>query len=191
MMQNLSKLKFFLILVSQSCSQDGMEFTLRTPEDFRGRIYTYKHYDRPQCYVRGTGERTHVLRIPGVNGYPDCGTEQVRKYPNPNFSLHISDTFYTTVRRHIHKHCCGSVQPADPDTGGHEIQPHLYHPGTGCGCRHFRFYRSRVNNAYFLFAFSTPIRWPTLWSFSLARWCKPPKMSFTTWPAQCRRQEQR
>ena len=54
-----------------------MEFTLRTPDDFRGRIYTYKHFDRPQCFIRGSGERTHVLRIPGVNGYPDCGTEKV------------------------------------------------------------------------------------------------------------------
>ena len=63
--------------VSQSCSEDGMVFTLRTPDDFRGRIYTYKHYDRAQCFVRGTGGRTHVLRIPGINGYPDCGTEKV------------------------------------------------------------------------------------------------------------------
>ena len=30
-----------------------MEFTLRTPDGFRGRIYTYKHYDRPHCYIRG------------------------------------------------------------------------------------------------------------------------------------------
>ena len=54
-----------------------MEFTLRTPDDFRGRIYTYKHFDRPSCFVRGTGERTHILRIPGVNGFTDCGTEKV------------------------------------------------------------------------------------------------------------------
>ncbi len=63
--------------MSQSCDENGMEFTLRTPDDFRGRIYTYKHYDRPQCFVRGSGDRIHVLRIPGVNGYPDCGTEKV------------------------------------------------------------------------------------------------------------------
>ena len=54
-----------------------MEFTIRTPDDFRGRIYTYKHYDRPHCYVRGNGDRMHVLKIPGINGYPDCGTEKV------------------------------------------------------------------------------------------------------------------
>ncbi len=34
------------IIVSQSCNEDFMEFTLRTPEPFKGRIYTYKHYDR-------------------------------------------------------------------------------------------------------------------------------------------------
>ena len=39
--------------VSQTCSNEGMEFTLRTPDGFRGRIYTYKHYDRPHCYIRG------------------------------------------------------------------------------------------------------------------------------------------
>ena len=55
-----------------------MEFTLRTPDGFRGRIYTYKHYDRPHCYIRGNGGRNNVLRIPGANGFPNCGTEQVR-----------------------------------------------------------------------------------------------------------------
>jgi hypothetical protein len=59
-----------------------MEFTLRTPDGFLGRIYTHKHYDRPHCFLRGDGARTHVLRIPGVkgyqDGYPDCGTEQVK-----------------------------------------------------------------------------------------------------------------
>lgn len=32
--------------VSQVCNEDGMEFTLRTPEGFIGRIYTYGFYDR-------------------------------------------------------------------------------------------------------------------------------------------------
>merc|ERR1719483_181370 len=62
--------------VSQNCDEDGMEFTLRIPEGFRGRIYTHKHYGRSQCYVRGTGGNTYTLRIPGVNGFPDCGTEK-------------------------------------------------------------------------------------------------------------------
>lgn len=34
------------IAVSQTCNEDGMEFTLRTPEGFYGRIYTYGFYDR-------------------------------------------------------------------------------------------------------------------------------------------------
>lgn len=34
------------IIVSQTCNEDGMEFTLRTPEGFYGRIYTYGFYDR-------------------------------------------------------------------------------------------------------------------------------------------------
>lgn len=32
--------------VAQTCSEDGMEFTLRTPEGFVGRIYSYGFYDR-------------------------------------------------------------------------------------------------------------------------------------------------
>merc|ERR1719150_3600434 len=51
-----------------------MEFVLRTPEGFRGRIYTHQHYNRPQCFVRGTGGNSYTLRISGVNGFPDCGT---------------------------------------------------------------------------------------------------------------------
>ena len=34
--------------------------------------------NRSQGYVRGTGGNTYSLRIPGVKGFPDCGTEQVR-----------------------------------------------------------------------------------------------------------------
>jgi hypothetical protein len=32
--------------VSQVCNEDGMEFTLRTNEQFTGRIYSYGFYDR-------------------------------------------------------------------------------------------------------------------------------------------------
>lgn len=35
-----------IIAVSQSCDSDGMEFTLRIPEGFWGRIYTHNHYGR-------------------------------------------------------------------------------------------------------------------------------------------------
>ena len=73
-----------------------MQFQLRVPEGFRGRIYTHKvtngnnsqeaeinisncsqHYGRSQCFVRGNGGNTYTLRIPGVSGFPDCGTEKV------------------------------------------------------------------------------------------------------------------
>lgn len=60
--------------VSQTCSEDGMEFTLRTPEGFIGRIYTYGFYDR--CFFRGNGGTVNVLRISGPQGYPECGTQR-------------------------------------------------------------------------------------------------------------------
>ncbi|XP_039297911.1 uncharacterized protein LOC111054701 [Nilaparvata lugens] len=60
--------------VSQVCSEDGMEFTLKTPEPFIGRIYTYGYYDR--CFYRGNGGTANVLRISGAQGYPDCGTQR-------------------------------------------------------------------------------------------------------------------
>ncbi|KAJ9583139.1 hypothetical protein L9F63_022518, partial [Diploptera punctata] len=59
---------------SQSCNEDGMEFTLRTPEGFIGRIYTYGFYDR--CFFRGNGGTANVLRISGAQGYPECGTQR-------------------------------------------------------------------------------------------------------------------
>ncbi|TRY70509.1 hypothetical protein TCAL_16447, partial [Tigriopus californicus] len=62
--------------VSQTCSSNGMEFTLRTPYDFRGRIYTHKHFDRPKCFIRGLGKRVHLFKIPGHRGIPKCGTEK-------------------------------------------------------------------------------------------------------------------
>lgn len=61
--------------VSQTCSEDGMEFTLRTPEGFVGRIYTYGFYDR--CFFRGNGGTANVLRISGPQGYPECGSQRV------------------------------------------------------------------------------------------------------------------
>ena len=54
-----------------------MEFTLRTPEGFIGRIYTYGYYDR--CFFRGNGGTVNVLRISGPQGYPECGTQRVRE----------------------------------------------------------------------------------------------------------------
>ncbi|KAJ8674606.1 hypothetical protein QAD02_005868 [Eretmocerus hayati] len=60
--------------VSQICSEEGMEFTLRTPEAFIGRIYTHNHYDK--CFFRGSGGTVNVLRISGSHGYPECGTQR-------------------------------------------------------------------------------------------------------------------
>lgn len=54
--------------VSQSCSPDGMEFTLRTPEKFFGRIYTYGFYD--SCFFDGNGGNVNVLKISRANGFP-------------------------------------------------------------------------------------------------------------------------
>ncbi len=53
-----------------------MEFTLRTPEGFLGRIYTHGYYER--CFYKGNGGTVNVLRISGAQGYPDCGTVRVR-----------------------------------------------------------------------------------------------------------------
>lgn len=61
--------------MSQVCNEDGMEFTLRLPEGFYGRMYTYGFYDR--CFFRGNGGTTNVLRISGAHGYPECGTQRV------------------------------------------------------------------------------------------------------------------
>jgi len=73
--------------VSQSCSEDGMEFTLRTPEGFIGRIYTYGYYDR--CFFRGNGATVNVLRISGAQGYPECGTQRVSHELCSSYKLQI------------------------------------------------------------------------------------------------------
>ncbi|XP_076307530.1 uncharacterized protein LOC143223432 isoform X2 [Tachypleus tridentatus] len=64
----------FCLDVSQSCSPDGMEFSLRTPNGFFGRIYTYGFYDT--CFYDGNGGNINVLRISRANGFPRCGTQQ-------------------------------------------------------------------------------------------------------------------
>merc|ERR1719232_23183 len=62
--------------VSQTCDSEGMEFTLRIPEGFWGRIYTHNHHSRHNCFVRGAGGDVYTLRIPGPGSYVDCGTER-------------------------------------------------------------------------------------------------------------------
>ena len=61
--------------VTQECTPNEMIFTMRTYEGFNGRIYTYKHFDRSPCYVRGNGGLTHRLVIPKSDSYANCGTE--------------------------------------------------------------------------------------------------------------------
>ena len=64
--------------VSQECTAREMIFTLRTQRPFRGRIYTYKHFDRSPCFVQGSGGLTHRLRIPRADSTgPNCGTENI------------------------------------------------------------------------------------------------------------------
>ena len=60
--------------VSQTCTPDGMEFTVKTPEGFYGRIHTYGFYD--SCFYDGNGGTVNVLRISRANGIPRCGTQQ-------------------------------------------------------------------------------------------------------------------
>lgn len=83
--------------MSQVCNEDGMEFTLRLPEGFYGRMYTYGFYDR--CFFRGNGGVVNALRITGSHGYPECGTQRVsgikykplmRGIPKWNLVEHIS-----------------------------------------------------------------------------------------------------
>jgi hypothetical protein len=60
--------------VAQTCTPDGMEFTVKTPDGFHGRIYTYGFYD--SCFYDGNGGTINVLRISRANGFPRCGTQQ-------------------------------------------------------------------------------------------------------------------
>lgn len=60
--------------VGQACTADGMEFTVKTPDGFYGRIYTYGFYD--SCFYDGNGGTVNVLRISRANGIPRCGTQQ-------------------------------------------------------------------------------------------------------------------
>ena len=63
------------IEVLQNCSPEGMEFKLRTPDGFYGRIYSYGFYD--SCFFDGNGGSESVLKISTPNGFPRCGTQQI------------------------------------------------------------------------------------------------------------------
>lgn len=80
--------------VAQSCSQDGMEFTLRTSEPFNGRIYTYGFYD--SCYFDGDQSTTSVLKISRSNGFPRCGTQQIGDLMTNIVVVQFNDHVQTT-----------------------------------------------------------------------------------------------
>lgn len=80
--------------VSQSCSQDGMEFTLRTNEPFNGRIYTYGFYD--SCFTDGEGSLNSILRISKSNGFPRCGTQQIGDLMTNIVVVQFNDYVQTT-----------------------------------------------------------------------------------------------
>jgi len=62
------------IEVAQTCTPDGMEFTVKTSNSFYGRIYTNGFND--SCFYDGNRETINVLRISRANGFPRCGTQE-------------------------------------------------------------------------------------------------------------------
>ena len=97
--------------VTQDCTPDEMIFTLRTHQGFRGRIYTYKHFDRPPCYVRGNGAQVHTLRIPRANAFPNCGTE-VYDLTQTNIVVVQHSELVQTSKDMIYNLTC-TIQPPD------------------------------------------------------------------------------
>ena len=97
--------------VSQECSTEGMIFTLRTQEGFRGRIYTYKHFDESPCYVRGTGGLTHRLRIPNAQAFPNCGTENLGGDTETNIVVIQTSELVQTSKDMIYNLTCKLQSP--------------------------------------------------------------------------------
>ncbi|KAJ6628983.1 hypothetical protein Bhyg_16166, partial [Pseudolycoriella hygida] len=89
--------------VSQTCNEDGMEFTLRTPEGFLGRIYTYGFYDR--CFFRGNGGTVNVLRISGSQGYPECGSQRYGDTMTNIVVVQFSDNVQTSRDKRFNLTC--------------------------------------------------------------------------------------
>lgn len=89
--------------VSQSCSQDGMEFSLRTSEPFRGRIYTYGFYD--SCFYDGEGSTLSVLRISRANGFPRCGTQHFGDMMTNIVVVQFNDHVQTTRDKRYNLTC--------------------------------------------------------------------------------------
>ncbi|KAF5308203.1 hypothetical protein FQR65_LT06383 [Abscondita terminalis] len=89
--------------VRQVCNEDGMEFTLITPEGFYGRIYAYGFYDR--CFIRGNGGVKHILRISGAQGYPECGTQRFGDTMTNIAVVQFSDHVQTGVDKRFNLTC--------------------------------------------------------------------------------------
>ncbi|XP_053614894.1 uncharacterized protein nompA isoform X6 [Plodia interpunctella] len=89
--------------VSQVCNEDGMEFTLRLPEGFYGRMYTYGFYDR--CFFRGNGGVNNVLRITGAHGYPECGTQRYGDTMTNIVVVQFSDNVQTSRDKRFNLTC--------------------------------------------------------------------------------------
>ncbi|XP_061720522.1 uncharacterized protein LOC133527501 isoform X4 [Cydia pomonella] len=89
--------------VSQVCNEDGMEFTLRLPEGFFGRMYTYGFYDR--CFFRGNGGVSNVLRITGAHGYPECGTQRYGDTMTNIVVVQFSDNVQTSRDKRFNLTC--------------------------------------------------------------------------------------
>ncbi|XP_050674379.1 uncharacterized protein LOC126971921 isoform X2 [Leptidea sinapis] len=89
--------------VSQVCNEDGMEFTLRLPEGFFGRMYTYGFYDR--CFFRGNGGTQNVLRITGAHGYPECGTQRYGDTMTNIVVVQFSDNVQTSRDKRFNLTC--------------------------------------------------------------------------------------
>ncbi|XP_059060869.1 uncharacterized protein LOC131853831 isoform X2 [Achroia grisella] len=89
--------------VSQVCNEDGMEFTLRLPEGFYGRMYTYGFYDR--CFFRGNGGVNNVLRITGAHGYPECGTQRYGETMTNIVVVQFSDNVQTSRDKRFNLTC--------------------------------------------------------------------------------------
>ncbi len=101
------------ILVTQECTPDEMIFTLRTPEGFTGRIYTYKHFDRAPCYARGNGGQVHRLRIPRAESYPNCGTEGYGGNTQTNIVVVQHSELVQTSRDMIYNLTCTLQAPGE------------------------------------------------------------------------------
>ncbi|KAK7021312.1 hypothetical protein SK128_018992 [Halocaridina rubra] len=83
--------------------EDGMEFTLRTEEPFRGRIYTYGYYDR--CFSRGSGSSVNILKISGPRGFPDCGTTKYGETTTNIVVVQFSDNVQTSLDKRYNLTC--------------------------------------------------------------------------------------